>query len=469
VRRVLGFVCALTFTVAAHAQPAVTVTLVPQDVGPEIPDDFVGLSFGMKALPGNRAGAHLFSATNHSLVAIFQNVGIRHLRVGGTTVESPPSTPIPNEADIDSLFGFARAAGVKKIIYSLRLLQTNAACHYEQTNAAIARYIWEHYQPQLQAFAIGNEPDLQRVFKQDYIIRDFDTYISQWNAFAHVITNAVPAARFVGPDAGSGNAGWSARFGAAEKAGGLVGELAMHYYAGGRGKGVSAGDGLEAMLSAEWLTNYGALHRKIAAIGNPFRFTEANDHYSGGIPDASDTFAGALWALDFLHWWAAHGARGVDFHNTQWVVSDVVTPTSDGRFKINPKGYGLKAFDLGSHGRAQAVKLSQTQPVSLTAYAVAGTDATWVTVINKEHGTNAAPVDVAILVPGAGEAKVMRLLSPHNNVAAKEDVTLGGDVIRDNAAFAGQWTPLPAEAPGRFTLKLAPASAAVVQLISSNP
>ena len=111
-----------------------------------------------------------------------------------------------------------------------------------------------------------------------------------------------------------------------------------------------ASEGIETMLSPAWLRNYEHLHKKMAepvlSEGLPFRFTEANDHYSGGIPDASDTFAGALWALDFLHWWAAHDARGVDFHNTQWVVSDVITPDTNGGFKMNPKGYGLKAFDL---------------------------------------------------------------------------------------------------------------------------
>ena len=87
----------------------------------------------------------------------------------------------------------------------------------------------------------------------------------------------------------------------------------------------------------------------VFADGLPFRFTEANDHYSGGVKDASDTFASALWATvtDFLHWWAAHRAQGVDFHNTQWVVNDVITPGPNGEMTINPKGYGLKTFDLG--------------------------------------------------------------------------------------------------------------------------
>ena len=44
--------------------------------GPEIPPNFVGLSFGMKALLPNRAGAHFFSPTNAPLITLFQNLGL---------------------------------------------------------------------------------------------------------------------------------------------------------------------------------------------------------------------------------------------------------------------------------------------------------------------------------------------------------------------------------------------------------
>ena len=39
----------------------------------------------------------------------------------------------------------------------------------------------------------------------------------------------------------------------------------------------------------------------VAAAGLRYRLTEAND-YLGGVPGASNAFASALWALDYLHW-----------------------------------------------------------------------------------------------------------------------------------------------------------------------
>ncbi len=149
----------------ALAQSPVTLTIDTRASGAAIVDDFIGLSFGMKVLPPDKEGAHFFSPTNAPLITLFQNLGIRHLRVGGTTVESPPATPIPGEADMDNLFAFARSAGVKKIIYSLRLLETDPAQQYAATNAAIAKYIWSHYQPSLDCFALGNEPDRKSIYE----------------------------------------------------------------------------------------------------------------------------------------------------------------------------------------------------------------------------------------------------------------------------------------------------------------
>jgi len=62
-------------------------------------------------------GAYFFSPANKPLVKMFQTLGIQSLRVGGNTAERA-TVKIPDKADIDSLFGFARAAGVKVITHS---------------------------------------------------------------------------------------------------------------------------------------------------------------------------------------------------------------------------------------------------------------------------------------------------------------------------------------------------------------
>lgn len=454
---------------AALAQSRITVTVGPQPPGPALPPDFIGLSLGMKTLLPDKAGAHFFSPTNTPLITLFQNLGIKHLRLGGTTVESPPATPIPGERDIDSLFAFVRAARIDKVIYSLRLLETDPAQRYAVTNAAIAKYIWDHYRSALDCFAIGNEPDRRNVYDQDLTITNFTSYLSKWRQFAAAITNAVPTARFAGPDAGSGNVLWTTHFAEAEKDSGLIRIITEHFYVGGAGRGVAARQGIDAMLSPGWIAVnqrlYDQMAARVLADGLPYRFTEANDHYSGGVPDASDTFAGALWALDFLHWWAAHDARGVDFHNTQWVVNDVITVDSDRRLRVNPKGYGIKAFDLGGHGSIEPLTISNPDGLNLTAYAVRGSGEHFVTLINKEHGPGAREANVTVAAPGSREpAAVIFLTAPNEGAAAKTGVTLGGASIQADSPWLGKWSPLEAGQPGRGAVKVPALSAAILRI-----
>src|SRR5580765_563767 len=109
-------------TPIARAAAPVTVTIDASKAGTSIPADFVGLSYETKMmLPVD--GKHYFRADNGALIATFKQLGIRSLRVGGNSADNP-QVAIPNEADIDSLFEFAKAADVK-VIYTLRLKGTN--------------------------------------------------------------------------------------------------------------------------------------------------------------------------------------------------------------------------------------------------------------------------------------------------------------------------------------------------------
>jgi hypothetical protein len=44
--------------------------------------------------------------------------------------------------------------------------------------------------------------------------------------------------------------------------------------------------------------------------------TVTND-YLRGVTNASDASAFALWTLDYMHWLAAHGVSGVNFHKAR--------------------------------------------------------------------------------------------------------------------------------------------------------
>src|SRR5215472_18870906 len=121
-----------------RAQPAVNIELLPQEPGPAINADFVGLSFEMRDVLADTNGNHFFSPSNKKLIATFKQLGIKSLRVGGNTSDRP-TLPLPSTNDVDNLFGFARKADVR-LIYTLRLNHGNA-----QADCAMANYIEARY------------------------------------------------------------------------------------------------------------------------------------------------------------------------------------------------------------------------------------------------------------------------------------------------------------------------------------
>ena len=307
---------------AAVVQSPVTLIVDTRSSGYSIPADYSGLSFETMTLLRDRKGGHLFSATNAPLISLFHNLGLKNLRIGGATVDMS-TVGLPTTRDIDQLFSFAQAAGVK-VIYSLRLLNGST-----QADAAVAKYIWTHYRAQLDSFGIGNEPDWDSYHQSDLSITDYTSYLAAWRKIAVAITEAVPGATFSGPDTG-GNVltgspdhgpgpTWTTSFALAEAGSGLIACVTQHHYVGEAAGSLTARQGIDAMLSASW--NTGSNQTLYAVMGGPvsqsrlrYRFTEAND-FTGGVTNASNAFASALWALDFMHWWAAHGASGINFHN----------------------------------------------------------------------------------------------------------------------------------------------------------
>jgi hypothetical protein len=477
--------CLLAAT--AFAQSPVTVKVDARAHGVEIPSDFSGLSFETSNLLPDKNGVYLFSAENKPLINLFRAIGIKNLRVGGGTADGP-EFGIPGPADIDQLFAFAKAADVK-VIYTVRLLNGS------KTNAAsIASYIEKHYASQLSCFQIGNEPDWHSFHTSPGHDRDprivettpgepgsaYPSYLADWRDFAAAIRSAAPGAEFTGPDTGSNcpvpktkdtdynGESWTQRFAEDEKSSGRVRFVTQHDYSGEDASGVSVPTAVDAMLSPDWIsTNYKLLFdhvlSPVQADGLSYRMTECND-YTGGVNGASNAFASALWALDYMHWHAAHNAVGVNFHNKRWIYTDTIYLDSSGKFQINPKAYGIKAFDLGSHGSVAPVTISNSEGVNLTAYAVRGEHELFVTIINKEHGTGARGATVTILSPETtGHAAILPLAAPNGDVTAKTGITLGGASI-DDGAWDGRWTALGSDKAGRSEVKVAAASAAVVKI-----
>jgi hypothetical protein len=494
----------------------VTISIDAERRGPAVPDDFAGLSFERGTLtPGNAGVAgYLFSPANTALVTLFRNVGLRNLRIGGGSVDEliPAGTGSDGFTGVDNLFAFAGAAGVK-VIYSLRLLNPvpNPVRGLKSANAQAAGYIWRRYRANVDSFSIGNEPDWHAFHTYDGHPFDpaiceeiagvpgsaYRSYLSHWRSFAEAIRAAAPGAPLSGPDTGAyspltytpdpdNGVSWTERFASEERDSGRIAQITQHYYVGGDPGKTTAGQAIRNMLSPEWVhgtaigtqparttyTPYPWLYANhlapAAAAGLRCRLTESND-YLTGVPGASNAFASALWALDHLHWWAAHGAAGVNFHNKQWLYTDTIVPDPDGTrgaYAVTPKGYGVKAFTLGSVGRVRPVAIANADGINLTAYAIGGTDGDYVTIINKTQGAEAADASVTIVPPGPGgrTAETMALAGGEPGDAASPRATLGGAAITGRTRWDGKWSAVPADPPAGISLTVRATTAALVRI-----
>jgi hypothetical protein len=490
------------------------ITIDAGHPGPAVPPGFAGLSFERGPLTAGNAGlsGNMFDPENRSLVRLFHNVGLGTLRIGGGTVDQllPAGTGSDGFSAIDDLFAFAAAAGVK-IVYTLRLLSPGAepAGDLEAIHAEATGHIWSRYRENLASFAIGNEPDWHAYHSYqghplDPAIYEevpgvpgsaYPSYLARWRSIADAIASAAPGAPLSGPDVGAytkktytpdpdSGMSWTERLARDEGDSGRIAEVTQHYYAGGSPGETTAQQAISNMLSPQWVngtaigaqpanttyTPYPWLYENnlapVIAAGLRYRLTESND-YLGGVPGASNAFASALWALDHLHWFAAHGAAGVNFHNKRWLYTGTIVPdpAGGGDYVINPKGYGIKAFTLGSAGQVKPIRIQNPDGINLTAYCVGGAAGDYLTVINKAHGASAGDAAVTIIPPGpAGhDAQVMMLAGGQPGDAGGTRATLGGATITGDTAWDGTWSPV-AGRRGEISLTVKATTAAIVRL-----
>lgn len=517
----------------AQSRPSapITVTVNTARHIHAIPSDFIGLGFETASELPNHYGVsgYFFTPSNKQLITLFQNIGVKEIRVGGGTVDtSGPrghapgghcGMPPPTTKDIDNLFQFAQAAGIK-VLYSVRLLNPTACSdpHLASNDAHAAAYIWSKYRANLDYFAIGNEPDVRTFHSYPGHLLDpkiyeavpgvagsaYPSYLTAWRHVANAILKSVPQARFAGPDtAVSGTSSytpnpatgmsWTQKFIEDEKPAGIVLEATQHHYVWGRPGNTSARVAIDDMLSPAWDNNtsrgtqparngktahfnpypfvYEHILAPVAARGVPYRMTEANDCLHG-VEGASNGYAAALWALDYMHWWAAHGMAGVNFHNNPWIPTDTIIPRPNpcppsgcGDYTISPKGYGMKAFDLGGHGYAEPVTVSNRDRVNLTAYAIGAARDSYITIINKTHNSTNDSTDAVVTIRtkgfGAASAASVLLTDGDPGNARMMTAAIGGAAIPNDGRWLGKWTPLSPDIDGEIKVRV-PATTAVV-------
>ncbi|HEX2853390.1 MAG TPA: hypothetical protein VHO24_09135 [Opitutaceae bacterium] len=482
--------CALLSAVVLRAAAAdpVAISIATREPGAAIAPDFSGLSYETSRMLPDDKDAHYFRPDNLPLLATFRTLGVKNLRIGGNSVDAS-LIAIPSEADVRSFFDFAKAAGVK-VIYSVRLHSGDPAAA-----GRVARLIRDNYADVLESFSIGNEPDYYK---------DYDVYRARWTSIRDAIVAEFPGAKFCGPDQNPPDAR-SLLPGAAQNLyqnlvrdfaneSGRLTQVTLHSYPFGCSYRnprdgtedvlklipADAAESREKMLSPSAYGLYEKIRQATTAsiAGAPvsLRLTETNSYWYSGLKGASDSYAAALWAVDYLHWWATHGAVGVNFHTGDKTGGSIMLPcryaafvTSGAGYEVRPLGYGMKLFSLGGQGRSLPVSVASAATPHIAAYATLVDEATvTITLINKEHGAAAAAQSVLLKLDTAigAEAQIITLATPDHDIAASAaSVTLGGAPIEKDGTWRGQWTALPVSPVNNreIAVTLSPASAAVIK------
>jgi hypothetical protein len=456
--------CAAPPAKSSVALPSSDVTLMPdlRAAGTPISEEFAGFSFETRKLLPDDHGRYYFD--NTEMVSLFKSLGVKSLRIGGNTADRA-TVAIPTNKDLDVLYAFAKAADVQ-VIYNLRLKNVTDPTD----DIRIAKYIMSHYRNLTSCFTLGNEPD--------FYYDDFGAYLAQYKKFSEAILAQVPTAKFCGPST-AGKQEWAVKLADAVPRSELA-FLSLHTYPGGNAQAAGSPPAARAhILSPDMETFYQGFYKNFAPelaerhLG--FRLEEANSLYNGGASNISNSYASALWALDFMYWWAGHGALGVNFHTaTNPDVTSHVPGGYDafwipaGGIKLHPISYALKTFNVGSHGEMIPLTATTalTEKPNYSAYAARNKKGEiYLTVMNRSSAPALRDLSFTIDAGRYGHAEVLPLVAPRNDAAALEGLTLGGAPIGGDGAWDGKWTPLPATGrPGAFLIQLPATSAVVVKL-----
>jgi hypothetical protein len=216
-----------------------------------------------------------------------------------------------------------------------------------------------------------------------------------------------------------------------------------------------------------------------AIVGTPlsFRLTETNSYWASGVKGASDRYASALWALDYRHWWAAHGAMGLNFHTGDVTGAEPSLPcryaafvSSNDGYDARPLSYGIKMFYLGGYGKQIPLTVSSPKGLNIAAYAnLADAHTLFVTVINKTHGVGIKDTDMVLNVASpsvVSSAEAIFLRSTTSDLTAESGITLGNGTLKKDGSWNGKWTPLGISSGNKneVATSLPPLSAIVIKL-----
>lgn len=441
----------------ARSERQAVLRLVGGGAAVRVPNNFVGLGYEMlsAAQPG------LLARQDTTYVRLVRNLGSSGvLRFGGIVadfthyapngpVRTDPKDTVVSEASLQQLRGFLDATGWT-VIWSVNFGRGTVA-----EAVAEAKAVHRLLGPKLTALVLGNE--VENYGRGSDPARhggwDFARYLREFREWRRAILAAVPGVSFAAPDTAA-SVEWVGEM--AEQARGEVQLLTTHFYLGDQRKAT-----LAQMMqpSTELASRIARLEEISRRSGIPWRMCETNSFFGGGHAGLSDTFAGALWTLNYMLLLAQSGCAGVNLEtgvNQLGFLSwySPIRNDPNGIVTVGAPYYGMLAFAAAGVEGADILPLEPESP-HITAYAVGDRARKPAAVILNWSEMEPARISLAKL--GLHAAQVLRLEAP--SLLSKDGVTLGGAAVDEQ----GRWSPRRAEFVHGDELRLDPASAVVVR------
>ena len=455
-----------------HRAIPVAVAFDANEPGPPVAHNFLGLSFEVGSL--SRIAGY---SGEGDLVSMLRSLGVGVLRFGGITADEQTAwvdetTPRPAWAlgvlEAGDLRGLGRLAAAS----GWHVLLTLGFGHFDAAAAAgEAAVAKATLGASLEAIEIGNEPDSYARHGLRPQPWTPIQYQEQINAYRVAIEAVAPGIPLAGPDS-SGSSAYE-KWGLSEAIYQRPALLTGHHYPLGCAE--QPPPTIERLLSPEIRQLEQRSLRRYQFIAQetevPFRMDETNTVSCGGVAGISNTFASALWAVNYLTKAMTMGVSGINLEGNPANCegyTPVCAPTPEdlltGTLRAQPEWYALllaKAL-IGERPLRTTVKPKPADRPNVEATTFLAPDGTLQFVLVDDDPPGAPRVAAHLHVGSDFHgASVMSLTAP--SPAALSGVKLGGREVQSD----GQWSepktlPRVANKHGVITVKLAPSSAALV-------
>jgi hypothetical protein len=438
--------------------------------GPPVPQSFLGLSFEVGSLPQIAS-----YSSEGDLVSMLRSLGDGVLRFGGVTADEQTAwideaTPRPAWAlgvlEAANLYGLGSLAAAS----GWHVLLTLGLGHFDPEAAAREAAVAKAaLGASLEAIELGNEPDSygrHGLRPEPWTPVQYEEQIDVYRNAVEALAPGVPLA---GPDT-SGSSAYE-KWGLSEAIYQRPALLTGHHYPLGCAE--KPEPTIERLLSPQIRQLEGRSLRRYLFIAQetevPFRLDETNTVSCGGVPGISNTFASALWAVNYLTRAMSMGASGINLEGNPAncegytpVCAPSAAALATGALRAQPEWYALllaKAL-IGERPLRTSVKPADRPNVEATTFLASDGTLQFVLVDDDQPGARRVAMHLHV---GSGfhGASVMSLTAP--SPTALSGVRLGGQEVQPD----GSWSE-PARLPrspnkhGVITVKLAPSSAALV-------